>query len=431
MNFPKPALLWQRLGSFVHHHEKRLLAVLAIIITISGSLWYRQYFTHAGGPVAGGTYVEGIIGDSEDLTLAAAKLTKSGLFKIGATGSVENHLVDGWQVNTEKTEYRFDLKRGLVSGEIVAALEENSDLIGPSTVADEGDGVILLTLATANPNLPLLLTQPIFDFGPYKLSKMSSATAIFTRNSSEFALPSYLNKIVVHAFADQAALQEALEKGKVDGAALSHSNPVEGSEIFSYPLPRYYAIMLNINKSPFRDVAYRQKVLNGHPVAAADVVLTVSDEAEYQPYVDQIVNSWTASGLRVTVDRRPIEEITNTIAPTRDFQALLTGVSYWPELDPYYLWHSSQLRPPGNNLPGVKDDVIDTLIVEIEATSSLIERYEKVNQLHARLAELGVAMMLDQVTATIHIAKNVVAVAPWLPLGERDRWQAIDQWYLK
>ena len=431
MNWRSPASLLRQLGSFVQHHEKLLLAILALVIAVSGSLWYRQYFKQDSGPVAGGTYVEGIVGGSEELTLAAAKLTKSGLFKINATGSIENHLIDNWQVNAEKTEYRFDLKRGLESGEIIAALEENSDLIGPSTVTDEGDGVIVLTLATANPNLPVLLTQPLFDFGPYKLSKMSSATAIFTRNSSEYALTSYLNKIVVHAFSDQAALRQALEKGKVDGAALDTTDPISGYNIFTYQLPRYYAVMLNVNKSPFRDQTYRRKVLNGEAVSAADVVLTAPDEAEYQPYVDQVVNGWTNSGLRVTVDRRPTSEITATIAPTRDFQALLTGVSYWPELDPYYLWHSSQLRPPGNNLPGVKDDTIDNLIAEIEAEQSLPARYEKINQVHARLAELGVAVILEQVTKTIHVVKNIVPVQPWLPLGERDRWQAIDQWHLK
>ncbi len=381
--------------------------------------------------MAGGTYVEGIVGGSEDLTLAAAKLTKSGLFKISPEGMVENHLIDGWQVNAEKTEYRFDLRRGLDTSEVTTALEENGDLIGPSTVTDEGDGVILLAIATPNPNLPLLLTQPLFDFGPYKLSKMSTTTAIFTRNSSEFALASYLNKIVIHAFADEAALSEALQKGKVDGAALTNKQPIDGYNLFTYQLPRYYAVMLNINKSPFRELGYRQKVLNGEAVTPTDVVLTAPAEAEYQSYIDQVVDSWISSGLRVTVDRRPTEEISTTIAPTRDFQALLTGVSYWPELDPYYLWHSTQLRPPGNNLPGVKDDVIDSLIAEIEAESSLAVRYQKIDQVHARLAELGVAKILEQVTKTVHIIRNIVPAEPWLPLGERDRWQAIDQWHLK
>ncbi|MEX1051883.1 MAG: ABC transporter substrate-binding protein [Patescibacteria group bacterium] len=431
MNLPSPASLWRRLGSFIHHHEKLLLAILALVIAVSGSLWYRQYFNQDNAPVAGGTYVEGIVGGSNELTLAAAKLTKSGLFKINAGGTVENHLVDDWQVNAENTEYRFDLKRGIAAGEITGALEENSDLIGPSSIADVGDGVITVTLATANPNLPLLLTQPLFDFGPYKLSKISATTAIFTRNSNERALPAYLNKIVIHAFADEATLKVALEKGKVDGAALESSEPVAGTTLFTYKLPRYYAVMLNINKSPFRDQNYRRSLLSGGVVAAADVVLTAPDEAEYQPYLDQLVASWTASGLRVTVDRRPTAEIADTVAPSRDFQALLTGVSYWPELNPYYLWHSSQLRPPGNNLPGIKDDIVDGLIGEIEASLSLALRYEKIDQLHARLAELGVAVILDQVVKSIHVVNNVVPAQPWLPLGERDRWQAVDQWYLK
>ncbi|MEX0594845.1 MAG: hypothetical protein WD157_01980 [Patescibacteria group bacterium] len=432
MKFPLLTSLLRQLGRFLQHNEKLLLAILAMVIAVSGSLWYRQYFNlDNNGPVAGGTYVDGVVGTADELDAIAAKLTKSGLFKVDREGKIVNQLIDNWQVNADNTKYTFDLKKNISSQEIADQLNQNIELLGPAIVNDEGDGVITVALNAPNPNLPLLLTQPLFDFGAYKLSKLSDTTAIFTRSTREYALTPYINKIVVHLFPDEALLIDALNKKKIDGARLEGDHVPDGYKQFSYSTPNYFAVIINVNRSPFRDTLFRQKVVQGKTVARAQVTLTVSDEDQAKSYAPTVKKQWEKQGLVVTIQTKSADDIANNIGPTRDFEALLTGISYGPELDPYYLWHSSQIRPPGNNLSGIKNDAADKLIDQIESEYLIPERNKKILLLHQQLASLGVLQIIGQVTRNIIVDNNVVPAAPYIPLSVRDRWQAIDQWYLK
>lgn len=416
----------------MHANEKVLLALLAVVIVISGSLWYKQYFDISnGGPSAGGTYVDGIVGDGDDLDLIAVKLTKSGLFTFDRAGNLANHLVDGWDVNADKTRYTFDLVKDIPADEIVERLNDNLELFGPAIVSDEGDGVISVELGLSNPNLPLLFTQPIFDYGPYKLSKLSDTTAIFTRNNKEHALTPYINKIVVHVFSNEELLLDSLNKGKIDGARLPTVSNVDDYKTIIYNNPSYFSVVLNVNKSPFRDSVYRNKVVTGQAVSANSVTLTVSDEHQLAMVADQVKAKWESQGLSVVIEVKTPDEIAAKIGPTRDFQALLTGISYGPELDPFYLWHSSQIRPPGNNLSGIKDDKIDSLINQIESELSVVERYKNIEVLHSYLMEQGVVQIISQVTQRFVITDDVVVIKPYIPLSDVDRWQAIHQWYVK
>ena len=427
-----PVSLLRQVGNFLHTNEKLLLALLAVVIVMSGSLWYKQYFNIAnGGPSAGGTYVDGIVGDSVDLELIAVKLTKSGLFTFDNEGRVANHLIESWEVNADKTRYTFDLLEGISSQEIIDQLDASQELFGPAIISDQGDGVISVDLAVANPNIPLLFTQPIFDYGPYKLSKLSDTTAIFTRNNKEHALIPYINKIVIHVFSKEELLLNSLAKGKIDGARLLTVDKVDGYETVIYNSPSYYSVILNVNKSPFRDKAYRNMLVTGQAVSAGKVTLTVADEEELVVVARQIKDSWESQGLTVNIEIKSVDEISSEIGPTRDFQALLTGISYGPELDPFYLWHSSQIRPPGNNLSGIKDDTVDKLITQIESEFSIIERYKKIDGLHNYLAKQGVVQIISPVTRQFVVNADVVVSRPYIPLSDIDRWQAIHQWYIK
>src|SRR5438132_1501595 len=75
-------------------YEKVILAMLAVVIVISGTFWFRQFAAgHGATPGAGGSYVEGIVGDEQDVRQLSLRLTKAGLFGFDTTGKLENVLV--------------------------------------------------------------------------------------------------------------------------------------------------------------------------------------------------------------------------------------------------------------------------------------------------------------------------------------------------
>lgn len=421
----------RRVSKLVVDHEKLLLAGLSFVIVISGSIWYREFSNNRLiGPSVGGTYVEGIVGGSKDISEIALKLTKIGLFDIDEKGDLRNRLIDHYTVNNDKTEYRFTLLPNINRQEIVDALNDNVTLLGSEVISQSPNGEIVVTLPQSNYDLPLLLTAPLFDYGPYKLSKTTEKTSIFSRSTRPGAVPAYLNKIIIQTFSNESDLKDALTKGRLDGSPLIiKDNKPANLELKTIPMPRYYFLMLNINKAPFRDASERQAAFNGTPTKP--FVLTTPDSEPYITLANNLMSVWQKNGSQVTLEKKSLTEITNQVAPSRDFQAIITGVDYGSELDPAYIWGSDYIRPPGNNISGVKSQSVDQAINQIRTTYNILERQNLITALHKLVKDEGAGLLLQQDSSQFLLSKDIQFQPPWQPMTDTDRLQAIAQWWVK
>jgi len=412
-------------------YEKVILAMLAIVIVISGTLWYRQFSAgQTRSPNAGGSYVEGVLADEQEVRQIALRLTKVGLFRFDTAGKLQNVLVENWQVNPEKTVYTFSLKKNVDHNEIVTDLENNIDLFDSASIEANDQDQVVITLVEPNPNLPLLLTQPLFDYGPYKVSKATDQTTVFARNPKEGAQLPYLNKVIIHAYQTQEELQQALLKRKLDGAEADGLTVPTHYELKSFPMARYFAAVFNLNKSPFRESALRQALIGDGAVPATPFTLTVADQEPNKTLASEIAKDWEARGAKVTIEIKSVEEIQDKIGPSRAFQALLVGIDYGMELDPTYLWSSTQIRPPGNNLSGIKSATVDAQIETIRATLNVGERFTLIEQLHAQVQSEQAAVFIRQEKINFIARDSLVVERPWLARTLTDRFRAIADWYV-
>lgn len=414
------------------HYEKVILAFLAVIIVVSGTYWYRQFtLGRDGSPNAGGSYVEGVVGDEQEMRQIALRLTKVGLFRFDTDGRLENVLVKDWQVNPEKTSYAFTLKDKIDRNEIITDLENNIDLFGSASVEQNDAGQIVMTTTDPSPSLPLVLTQPLFDYGPYKVSKATDQTTIFGRNPKEGALLPYINKVIVHSYPNKGELQQALDKKKLDGAEEVDGTIPSGYELKSYSMERYFAVIFNLNKSPFREVGLRQAIVDSQVVPSTPFTLTVADQEPNKTLATEIIKQWEARGAKVTLEVKPMDEIQDKIGPSRTFQALLSGIDYGTELDPTYLWSSTQIRPPGNNLSGIKSATVDSQIEAIRATLNASERMTLIDGLHDQLQKEYAAVFVRQEKINFVARDTLEIPTPWLARTAADRYRSIADWYVK
>lgn len=107
---------------FMKAKEKRVFYIfLAIGIFSLCFLVYRTLSTHTIHiPINGGEYSEGLIGNIEylnpvlnqgnDVDRDISRLIFSGLFKINASGEIENDLVQDYSISEDKKTYTFNLK---------------------------------------------------------------------------------------------------------------------------------------------------------------------------------------------------------------------------------------------------------------------------------------------------------------------------------
>src|SRR5690348_1634114 len=97
MALPNMQKSLRRAARFIAAYEKVLLAILAIIILVSGGFWYRQFTTsHSDSPTVGGTYVEGVVADKKEMSQITTRLTKAGLLAFSETGELKSQLVENW-----------------------------------------------------------------------------------------------------------------------------------------------------------------------------------------------------------------------------------------------------------------------------------------------------------------------------------------------
>jgi len=424
-------LFLSRFGKLVSQYEKLLLAGLSIAIVISGGFWFRQFAASRGeGPTIGGSFVEGVVAPAKDLNLIAGKLTKAGLFFIDANGELQNLLVESWQANGEYTEFRFALKKGVDEEEISETLRVNSDILGPAIVLLESEAIVI-KLSSPNPSLPLLLTRPLFDYGPYKMSKSTDKTTIFTRNTREHAQPAYINKLVIHNYDSANELNEAVKRGRLDAAeAIAGVETADGYAFHSIGLNRYFAVLFNINKAPLREAKNRRALID-EIANTLSFTLTVADQEPQRSLAQDLVKRWQALGAQVGLETKAREEILTKIGPAREFQALLIGLDYGVELDPYYLWHSSQLRPPGNNLTGTNSATIDRVLENLRGQYDIKKRQELLGELHRLVDENASGVILRQETVGYIVSNNIRFVPPVLAATATDRFQAAGLWSVR
>jgi len=407
-----PRFIWQRLLQLLDHYEKALLALLAVVIVVSGQYWFRQ-FTVSNQPAVGGTLVVGVLGGQDEMGQAALRLTKAGLFRIDNNGELQNQLISDWSKDETATEFRFHLLAGVSPDTIIREINNNASLLGAPTVALE-EGELVVRNLESSPSLPILLAQPIFSYGPYKIQKTTGKMTVLSRQPQDWAKPSYINKIILQSFVDEDTLAQAFAKGKVD----VFSNGIEpslpnGATSQSLKFPQYNAVIFNINKTPFRDQTTRLGLINDQQVKAISFSLTFPDSEPQKNLAQQLKEKWEKLGASVELRPASPEDIRTKIATTRDFQALLSGVDYGTELDPYYIWHSSQIRPPGNNLSGIKSADVDGIINSIITSYNISNRYELIAQLHTQLEKEGAAQFLDQKSVQLYVARKVSVSNIW------------------
>ena len=190
-------------------------------------------------------------------------------------------------------------------------------------------------------------------------------------------------------------------------------------------------MLFNSNKTPFPDDGLRTALVSGVPAPASTFTLIAADQEPYKTLAAEVVAKWQQLGAKVELSLKPLQEVTGSIGPSRNFQALLIGIDYGLDMDPYYLWHSSQIRATGNNVTGVNNPTIDALVDKTRANLNVNERQKSLDELQTTLTSQGVMMIVKRMTLDYCLTKNIQFIQPSLPSSEADRFLAVAQWSVK
>jgi len=147
--------------------------------------------------------------------------------------------------------------------------------------------------------------------------------------------------------------------------------------------------------------------LHKQAINNTEIVISISESKAQNPQVTALIDQLKKHGWTIRLETVETVEFSAKLLPSRSFQAAIIGLDYGFEIDPVYFWHSSQIRPPGNNITGVKLDEIDAQIEVIRTTNDIKEKIRLLNEFHAKLTEMGIIKILSQDEAKLFVSDDI------------------------
>lgn len=160
-----------------------------------------------------------------------------------------------------------------------------------------------------------------------------------------------------------------------------------------------------------------------------EVALTTVDRDEHRKAVERIAEGWRAVGVDVSINFVPAKDIQKTVIRPREYEALLYGIVFGPDLDPFPFWHSSQAAEAGANLANYANRNADDLLVAARKTTDLKIRAVKLSEFQKLVIAEIPAIFLYRPDYRYAISTAIKGVAVSRVGAPADRFASINEWY--
>lgn len=271
-------------------------------------------------PIAGGAYVEGIVGLPTTLNPLVSDITKDaasadvqslvfdGLVRIGLDGLPEPGLAESWDIDDTGTVYTFTLRSDITwhDGQEVTVEDvlftlrsvQGPAYTGSSSVATvwrtvlvERAGARSISCRLQAPFAPFLkfATVPIvpahllaniepaewassafslkpIGTGPYQIDDITTEGMSLSANPDYYLGKPLIPSLTLRFYEDDALAFAALTRGEINGlayvgtSALGSYNVPRGMVRRTVPIDAYTVLTFNVRQAPFADVDFRRQM---------------------------------------------------------------------------------------------------------------------------------------------------------------------------
>lgn len=408
--------------------EKIGVLILLIAAAVFGGFWiYDQLTAKKIVPAKGGTFVEGIIGNSQDFK--PGRLTLAGLTKFDQNGKVVSDLAESWEIADEGRTYRFKLRQNIDCQQVTEIANQNIEKFGEATVASPEPGIVQFVLTEPLVVFLAATTEPLFPYGPYKIERQAKDEIQFVARQNYHLGEPNIAKIILRFYSDPAKLKHDLEKGEIMAAQIEEK--IDGLESYNLQLPRTVSVFLNLRRDIFHDREFRQKFVEKKELGKPGLNLTLvyPDTLESQAQAFQKRVQKQGVNLELISDEKTAL-LKNYIAP-RNFDLLLFGVDLGSCGDFYPFWHSSQIADPGSNFSGVTLPGLDKVLEDYRTNQNEDERQKDLEQIKQLIAEQYAEIPLESVKFNYQVSNKVQGVVFPTLKDASDRFTEVYLWYIR
>lgn len=410
-----------------------------VIVICSSLLFYNKYLANTKlAPNLGGVYTEGVIINSqENVSSLVNQLTKVGLVRFDKDKKIIPALGTKWEISEDQKTYTFELIGNVKSGEITDILKKEKKDWQDQNIEIKNPDEHTLEITLSQPFSPFLasLTEPIFPYGPYKIQNESKKEISFASRDDFYLGKANISEIIIKIYPDETNLNQALKNNEIDGVGELTGGTTLPKNFNKYQmtLPRYLMVFFNINSAVFSNKEIRQKLARGEKLPKEiEFNLVTANNQKNIAKAEELKNKWQAQGAKANIIAKDSKDLQKDIMPNRQYDALLYGLDYGNDPDPYPFWHSSQITNQGLNLANFADVGADKLLEEARQTTNEEERAKKYQEFQKILDEEVPVVVLEQVNWQYAISSRIKGMTPeHMGITPADRFFEVWNWYIK
>jgi len=417
----------------LNNFEKVLAIVcLAVAIALGIYLWYQNWLkttTLIAG--SGGELREGIVGDSKNLDEHIERLTNAGLTKYDSQRNIVGDLAQSWDINDSGKTYIFHLRDSFASEDLANQIASKNIWKDIEITTPDSQTIKFTFKQSFSPFLNVS-TEPIFNYGPYKIAKEYKDEVELQSRDDYYVGRPYIDKILIKFYSSEQDLTQAAERGDIQAYSLdSEKDPLENFRKFEMKLPRDLNLFFNLSRKDLQDINVRRALKEGSsPNKALDLRLVTSDNTKNKEFAQKIVDTLGQKGVKITLDIKDNVSLQKVTIPKRDYDLLLYGLDYGEDPDPYPFWHSSQIKEDGKNLSNFKNAKADKLLEEARQELDNSKREEKYAEFQKILDSEMPMFVVQNQNFYYYVSSKINGIDQITGSCEADRFLNVTSWYI-
>lgn len=145
---------------------------------------------------------------------------------------------------------------------------------------------------------------------------------------------------------------------------------------------------------------------------------------------ENLKEQWKKLGADVSVVTMPTKQLTEEIIKTRKYEVLVFSQKFGPDPDPFFFWHSSQIKDPGLNLTGLNDPALDKLLTESRNITDTELRQQKYAEISRLLDAKNTQILLNQNLYTYLADTKVKNIGMQSLHDTSHRYYDLPNWYI-
>lgn len=451
-------------------------AMLVLFLTAFGLMGNKFYQVYKNNtvlvPKEGGKYIEVMVGEvkylnpilaQSDAERSISKLLFSGLVKVSADGSIVPDLAQKYEISTDGKKYTFHLRDGakfsdgsiVLSQDVADTIEaiKTPEVKSPLNkswtdviVSAPDERTVVMDLPNAfgpfiyNCNFGILpagmsggdFSKQIIGSGPFAFQKLINkdkkiSEIRLVRNKNYFADKPYIENFDLKIFSDKTEAQNNFETNK-NTLGLSGGVSQTGQNM-DYQSSKRLGLIMNLRGDKLKDIAIRQKILDGSRLdAPLSLGLTTLDAPLQRAKAEELKKKLGAQNIQVEVFYFNSVKLLDALN-AKNYELLLYGFDFGYDRDPYTYWHSSQLN--NQNYAGWSSKETDIILEDARMISDNTARNAKYDQFFSLLSKEYIIQFFDPITYNFRVKDMLKGLTVVSGTQSFSRYEQVSRWFIE